>query len=89
MTHRIISIGPAKRTISLKEKEADFLRLCCLDIPYWKIARRMGKSPRTIDGYRDALFLKLRVRSRIGLILWCFKTGFVKIKEIRLAPRTK
>lgn len=69
----------------LTEKECAFLRLCCQDIPYREIAKRMGKSPRTIDGYRDALFMLLQVRSRTGLVLWCFKSGFLKIKQIQLA----
>lgn len=84
-----ITVRAGKRTISLKDKEADFLRLCCQDIPYSTIARRMRKSVRTIDGYRDDLFLKLRVRSRIGLVLWCLKTGFIKIEDIRLEKHLK
>jgi DNA-binding CsgD family transcriptional regulator len=68
----------------LNKKEVQFLELCCQDIPYWQIAERMGKSRRTIDGYRDILFEALEVRSRTGLVLWCFKTGFFKVKDIRL-----
>lgn len=75
--------------IELKQKEAEFLRYCCQDIPYYEIAKRMGKSPRTIDGYRDTLFYLLEVRSRTGLVLWCFKTGFMKISHIKLEPRRK
>lgn len=89
MTDTTIPIRDGKQLIDLKEKEVAFLRLCCQDIPYSIIARRMGKSPRTIDGYRDDLFLKLRVRSRTGLVLWCFKAGLLQIKDIRLGGPLK
>jgi len=35
-------------------------------------------SPRTIDGYRDQLFEKLNVKSRIGLVLFAIKNGLVR-----------
>jgi hypothetical protein len=33
----------------------------------------MHLSPRTIDGYRDDLFEKLNIRSRVGLVLFAIK----------------
>jgi hypothetical protein len=50
----------------------------------------MGKSIRTVDGYRDGLFDLLEVRSRTGLILWSFKVGLIKVKDIDLtAPKRR
>jgi DNA-binding NarL/FixJ family response regulator len=37
----------------------------------------MFLSPRTIDGYRDALFEKLNIKSRVGLVLFAIKNGIV------------
>ncbi len=62
----------------------EFLRLCCKDMPYWQIAEHMGKMPRTIDGYRDQMFDLLEVGSRTEIILWCFKSGFLKVKDIKM-----
>lgn len=80
--------GPLKalppRVVFLKPKEREFLVLCCRDIRYADIASKMGKSRRTIDDYRDALFLKLRIRSRTGLALWSIKYGIVKAKDIKI-----
>jgi DNA-binding NarL/FixJ family response regulator len=39
----------------------------------------MYLSPRTIDGYRDALFEKLNVRTRVGLAMYAIKTGIVNL----------
>ena len=33
----------------------------------------MNLSPKTIDGYRDNLFVKLEVKNRIGLVLYAIK----------------
>lgn len=39
----------------------------------------MFVSPRTIDGYRNALCEKLQLKSRTGLALYAVKNGIVKI----------
>jgi DNA-binding NarL/FixJ family response regulator len=39
----------------------------------------MALSPRTIDGYRDALFAKLNVRTRVGLAIYAIRTGIVRL----------
>jgi two-component system invasion response regulator UvrY len=61
----------------ISEKEIEFLRLAATELTYKEIAERMHLSPRTIDGYRDALFEKLGIKSRVGLVLYAIKTGLV------------
>jgi len=39
----------------------------------------MYLSPRTIDGYRDTLFEKLRVSSRIGLVLYAVRNDIAQV----------
>jgi hypothetical protein len=39
----------------------------------------MFLSPRTIDGYRDELFEKLQVKSRVGLVMYSIKNRLVHI----------
>jgi DNA-binding CsgD family transcriptional regulator len=46
---------------------------------YKEIADQMGLSPRTIDGYRDGLFEKLGIKSRVGLVLFAIKNGIVVV----------
>ena len=57
----------------LSEKELIFLNLICSDKSYREIADEMCLSVRTIDGYRDSLFQKLQVESRVGLVLYAVK----------------
>lgn len=61
------------------EKELAFLRLACTEKSYKEIADEMSQSPRTIDGYRDALFTKLKVSSRVGLVVYAFKNNIVSV----------
>jgi DNA-binding NarL/FixJ family response regulator len=65
--------------IDLKEKEITFLQLICTEKTYKEIADDMHLSPKTIDGYRDTLFEKLQVRSRVGLVLYAIKNGIFRL----------
>jgi two-component system, NarL family, invasion response regulator UvrY len=58
---------------SLTRKELEFLKLACTEMTYKDIADKMNLSSHTIDGYRDALFLKLNIKSRVGLVLYAIR----------------
>ena len=66
-------------TVILNENEISFLKLAVSEMTYKEIAHMMQISPRTIDNYRDALFLKLNVKSRVGLVMYAVKTGIATI----------
>lgn len=61
----------------LKEKEREFVRLACSEFTYKEIAEQMFMSHKTIDGYRDNVFLKLNVKSRVGLVMYAIKHHLV------------
>ena len=54
------------------------MQLVCTEWTYKEIADQMYLSPRTIDGYRDALFEKLNVRTRVGLAMFAVRSGIVR-----------
>jgi len=64
---------------NLNERETDFLKYACTEMTYKEIADKMFVSPRTIDGYRDALFEKLHVKTRVGLVMYAIKNGIVTV----------
>lgn len=68
-----------KKKTELTERETEFLKRVCSDLSYKQIADIMFLSPRTIDGYRDALFQKLNVSTRIGLVLYAIRNDIVSI----------
>ena len=60
-------------------KELQFLQLACTDLTYKQIADHMHLSVRTIDGYREILFEKLQVKSRVGLCLEAIRRGLATL----------
>jgi len=68
-----------KNLIQLNERETDFLKYACTEMTYKEIADKMFVSPRTIDGYRDGLFEKLHIKTRVGLVMYAIKNGLVNV----------
>ncbi|NLR58861.1 response regulator transcription factor [Chitinophaga polysaccharea] len=65
--------------IRLTEREIEFLKLLCSERSYNEIAAEMFVSPRTAEGYRNAICEKLHLKTRTGLVLYAIKNGIVKI----------
>ena len=63
----------------LNEKEREFLRWTCSELSYKDIAEKMFVSPRTVDDYRQSLFNKLKVHSRVGLVMYAIKNGVTEL----------
>jgi two-component system invasion response regulator UvrY len=61
----------------LNDQEIQFLKLACSDLTYKEIAQRMSLNPRAVDTLRDQLFIKLDVKSRVGLALVAIRQGVV------------
>lgn len=65
--------------VVLKEREIEFLKQVCTEKTYKEIASEMFLSPKTIDGYREALFEKLRIKSRVGLAVYAIKNKLYRV----------
>jgi DNA-binding CsgD family transcriptional regulator len=39
----------------------------------------MGLNPRAVDGLRDQLFVKLDIKSRVGLAIFAIRHGIVNV----------
>lgn len=74
---RNVLVGAAHKTdtpeVVLKEREIEFLKHVCTEKTYKEIASEMFLSPKTIDGYREALFEKLQIKSRVGLAIYAIR----------------
>jgi DNA-binding NarL/FixJ family response regulator len=78
--NKIEDEGSAVNTlVNLNDRETDFLKYACTEMTYKEIADKMFVSPRTIDGYRDGLFEKLHVKTRVGLVMYAIKNGIVTV----------
>lgn len=67
------------QNLLLTEQELSFLKLACSDLTYKEIAQRMSLNPRAIDSLRDHLFVKLDVKSRVGLAMVAIRNGIVAL----------
>jgi DNA-binding NarL/FixJ family response regulator len=74
----IRTVADADDAPDFTKKELDFLKLCCSELTYKEIADKMYVSPRTVDNYREALFLKLNLKSRTGLVLYAIQNQIHK-----------
>jgi DNA-binding NarL/FixJ family response regulator len=63
----------------LNIREIEFLKLASTELTYKEIADQMSISVRTVDGYRDTLFEKLNVKSRVGLVLYAVKNKLINL----------
>jgi DNA-binding NarL/FixJ family response regulator len=74
----ILNAGKEEDAV-LSEKEKIFLQLACSDLTYKEIAGRMHLSERTIDGYREAIFGKFKVQSRVGMAIEAIRRKLVSL----------
>jgi DNA-binding NarL/FixJ family response regulator len=61
----------------LSQQESIFLKYCCTELTYKEIAGLMGLSPRSVESVRDQLFLRMGVKSRVGLAMYAIRHGLV------------
>lgn len=67
----------ALEKVMLDETEINFLKLACSDMTYKEVAMRMRLNPRAVDALRDQLFVKLDVKSRVGMAIVALRHGIV------------
>ncbi|MDC8001226.1 response regulator transcription factor [Aequorivita todarodis] len=65
--------------MDFKENELTFIQLACSEMTYKEIAEVMKLSPKTIDGYRHDLFTRLKIKNRVGLVIFALKKNLIKL----------
>lgn len=85
VTDRLIrNLNPEKilnpvEQLGLNSREIKFIEFACSEFTYNEIADKMCVSPRTVDGYREQVFQKMGVKTRVGVVMEAIKLGLVKI----------
>ena len=65
------------KIFGITDREREFLKYTITEMNYKEISEKMFCSPRTVEGYRDSLFEKLELKSRVGLAVYALKNGLV------------
>lgn len=71
----------SKTKITLTEREIEFLKLACTELPYKSFSPFLGVSTRVVESTRENLFKKLEASSRVGLVLYAIRNGIFKIEK--------
>ena len=77
--HLIQNFNAQVESVKLNTREIEFLKLAGSELTYKEIADQMCISARTVDGYRDQLFEKLQIKSRVGLVLYAIKNKLIDL----------
>ncbi len=64
---------------NLNSREVEFLKIACSELTYTEIANKMCVSPRTVDGYREVVFQKMNVKTRVGMVMEAMRHGLVDL----------
>ncbi len=67
-------------SVVLTDSEWKFLQLAGNDISYKEIATEMHVSPKTVENYRDSLFMKFNVKSRPALVAFALRSGLMRLQ---------
>ena len=85
-TYTGIRIGMSDRYIlenvtNITELEREALSLFATEMSYKEIADSMNTSVEIVEAYRDLLFEKFKVKSRVGLVVWAHAIGELSINR--------
>jgi DNA-binding NarL/FixJ family response regulator len=67
--------------IVFSERELEFFKYVGTEMSYKEMAEKMFCSPRTVESYRDALFEKLNLKSRVGLAVYAMQHGLYQPQQ--------
>lgn len=80
---RLLMKQKEEEKLHFSDRELQFLKLACSDLTYKQIASQMHLAERTIDGYRESLFEKLAVQSRVGMVLEALRRNLVELETLK------
>mgnify|MGYP003530865372 CR=1 FL=1 len=79
VTNYLVNKIGDKGQLVFKSREIEFITLACTEKTYKEIADDLFVSPKTVDGYRESLFKKLGVKTRVGLVLYAVKNKLITV----------
>lgn len=78
---RLLHLDDKIQSAKLSPNEMKFLQLAASELTYKQIAAKMFLAERTIDGYREAVFEKLKVQTRVGMVMEGLRLNLLSLKQ--------
>lgn len=79
MLRSVQGLTDTKDQLQLTEREIEFIALCASELTYKEIADKMNIAPRSVENYRENIFEKLQIKSRVGLVLFAIKHKIISV----------
>jgi two-component system invasion response regulator UvrY len=79
LTVDVLQEKPSFYKPPLNTQQRSFLRWAATGLTHREIAAKMQVSQRTVDSYRDTLFKKLDINTRVGLVKYAIRNGFIHL----------
>ncbi|MCB9044709.1 MAG: response regulator transcription factor [Chitinophagales bacterium] len=79
---QLVNTEKEKALYKITEREFEFLKYCPTEYTIKEIAEHMNASPSTVQGYRNALFEKLKINTRQGLAIFAIRMGITSFKDL-------
>ena len=79
MVQRATGRSPQPTVPQLNAREQEFMQYIATDLTYKEIADKMCVAPRTAEGYRDSIFEKFEVKSRVALVVYALKHQLIEL----------
>lgn len=74
----------SKQVLNITEKDIEVIYLLANQLTAKEIATKLFVSPKTVDGYKNSLFLKTKTKSVVGLVLYAIQNGIINPSAIEL-----
>lgn len=73
-----------KSSLDISEKEIQLLYLLANQLTAKEIAEKLFVSPKTIEGYKNNLYIKTGTKSIVGLVLFALQHGYINIDAVQI-----
>lgn len=74
----------SKQVLDISEKDIEVIYLLANQLTAKEIADKLNVSPKTIEGYKNALFSKTSTKSVVGLVLFAIQNGLINAEAVDL-----
>ena len=74
-----------KARVDLTERDLEVIFLLANQYTAKEIADKLCVSPKTVEGYKNALFTKTKTKGVVGLVIFAVQNGLINAEEINLA----
>lgn len=78
------TLSQSKQVMDLVERDIEVIYLLANQLTAREIAEKLNVSPKTVEGYKNALFSKTGTKTVVGLIVFAIQNGLINASAVDL-----